>query len=70
MNKSQGQTCERVLIDLRRPYWDHGTGYTALGRTQCAADTAVFVDAECTTHLADGQPRAVMASVFHPELVA
>ena len=44
VNKSQGSTFERDLLDLRGKYWEHGTAYVVLGRSQTAATTGAFVD--------------------------
>jgi len=71
VNKSQGQTCERTLLDLRRPYWEHGHAYVAPGRTQAAQDTGAFVDEwSCVARRGGGAPVPVMAAVCHPELLA
>ena len=71
VNKSQGQTCERTLLDCRRAYWEHGQGYVAPGRTQSAADTGAFVDQwTCVPRAGGGAPVPVLAAVCHPELLA
>ena len=60
-------------FDLRRKYWEHGTGYVALGRTQTAASTGAFVDDASSLVRARNGAQArvpVMAAVCHPELLA
>lgn len=34
INKSQGQTFDKVGVDLRRPVFDHGQLYVAFSRTR------------------------------------
>ena len=70
VNKSQGQTCECTLLDVRRPYWEHGHAYVALGRTQSSNDTAAFVDANTSFRSDDGCTIAIVSCVCHPELLA
>jgi hypothetical protein len=33
VNKAQGKTIERALLDLSKPYWQHGSGFVAPSRT-------------------------------------
>ena len=68
VNKSQGQTCERTLLDLRRSYWEHGQAYTALGRSMTASDTGAFVNASSAIHR-NGRIVPVMAAICLPQLL-
>jgi len=70
VHKSQGQTCERTLLEHRSAYWEHGQAYVALGRTQTAADTGAFVDDSCSVpRTGGGAPVPVMAAICHPQLL-
>merc|ERR1719324_1510535 len=44
VHRSQGQTLERALFDLRHPAFTHGHAYVAISRVHTADDLAVFVD--------------------------
>ena len=48
INRSQGQTLDRILVDLRAPSFSHGPGYVAISRVHDGADCGLFVDAKCT----------------------
>lgn len=45
VNKAQGTTIPRTLLDLRRPYWQHGSGYVAPARVPTRHGCAAYVDA-------------------------
>jgi len=70
VHKSQGQTCERTLIDCRSAYWEHGHAYVACGRTQAAADTGAIVGERSCERSGNGVLVPVVAVVCHPELLA
>ena len=69
INRSQGQTLERALLDLRRPAFAHGHAYVAVSRVHVADDLGVFVDGTCCETRADGSRCAVLASVIYHELL-
>ena len=71
VNKSQGQTCEQTLLDLRSKYFEHGQAYTAVGRTPTAAVTGAFVNDACSMpRQGGGSPVPIMAAICHSELLA
>ena len=71
VNKSQGQTCEATLLDLRSKYFEHGQAYTAAGRTPTAAVTGAFVSDACSVpRPGGGRPVPIMAAICHPQLLA
>jgi hypothetical protein len=71
VHKSQGQTFERDLIDMRGVYWEHGQAYVSLGRTRCASDTGAFVDTNCSMRREGcGPPIPIVAAVCIPQLLA
>lgn len=45
VNKSQGQTLRRVVVDLRSQCFAHGQLYVALSRVRNAADVRFLLDA-------------------------
>ena len=50
VNKSQGTTIPRTLLDLRRAYWQHGEGYVAPARVPTRQGCGVYVDSHsCLT---------------------
>jgi hypothetical protein len=63
-NKSQGQTLERVLLDLRQAPFCHGHLYVGLTRVVKAADIAAF----CCEHQATQDNRVRTTNVYWPEL--
>ena len=70
VNKSQGQTCECTLLDVRRTVLGaRAHAYVALGRTQSSNDTAAFVDANTSFTSDDGRTIAIVSCVCHPELL-
>ena len=44
VNKAQGTTIPCVVLDLRRPYWQHGAGYVAPSRVPTRHGCAAYVD--------------------------
>lgn len=44
INKSQGQTLSRVLLDVRKPVFMHGQLYVALSRVRERSNIAIMVD--------------------------
>ena len=51
INRSQGQTLERALLDLRRPAFSHGHAYVAISRVQVAEAlvSSLTLDTCCVT---------------------
>jgi len=70
INRSQGQTLARVLLDLRHAPFEHGQAYVAISRVRLPAHLAVFVNASCCLDRNDGSRCAVLATVVYPELLA
>jgi hypothetical protein len=56
INRAQGQTLDRILIDLRSPSFSHGQSYVAISRVHDGADCGLVVDASCTTQRGAGVP--------------
>lgn len=69
VNKAQGKTIERALLDLRRPYWQHGSGHVAPSRVPRARDCLAYVDAATASWSAAGLPVPVIRNVVYPGLV-
>ena len=69
INRSMGQTLERVLFDMRRPPFAHGQGYVAVSRVHVADDLGAFVNDGCSERRADGSRCAILASVTYDELL-
>ena len=47
INRSQGQTLDRILLDLRHAPFSHGQAYVAISRVHVAPDCGVFVNDRC-----------------------
>ena len=69
VNKSQGKTIERALLDLRRAYWQHGSGHVAPSRVPLARDCLAYVEAATASWSAAGLPVPVIRNVVYPGLV-
>ena len=69
INRSQGQTLDRVLLDCRRPSFSHGQANVAISRVHLAEDLGVIVNDSCCERLADGTRCAVLANVVYDELL-
>ena len=69
INRSQGQTLDRVLLDCRRPSFSHGQANVAISRVHLAEDLGVVVNDSCCERLADGTRCAVLANVVYDELL-
>ena len=70
INRSQGQTLEGVLLDLRRPAFSHGHANVAISRVHVADDLGVFVNDSCCVIQDDGTRCAVLGNVIYEELLA
>lgn len=70
INRSQGQTLEGVLLDLRRPAFSHGHANVAISRVHVADDLGVFVNDSCCVIQDDGTRCAVLGNVVYEELLA
>ena len=67
INKSQGQTFEKVGIFLRRPCFSHGQLYVAFSRARSFKDVVVKV---CTTHTRGKQNREMYTTnVIYPQIL-
>ena len=69
VNRSQGQTLDKILIDLRHAPFAHGQAYVAISRVHVAADCGAFVNERCCIECA-GVRRAVLGNVVYEELLA
>merc|ERR1711998_106433 len=47
INRSQGQTLTKILLDLRHAPFAHGQAYVAISRVHVAADCGAFIDDTC-----------------------
>jgi hypothetical protein len=68
INKSQGRTIPRSIVDVRRPFWQHGSGHVAFSRVPCSKDSAAFADSESVIYTG-GRPVPVIRNVVYPGLV-
>jgi hypothetical protein len=68
VNKAQGKTIERALLDLRKPYWQHGSAHVAPTRVPCARDCLAFVD-RASSICIGGNIVPVLRNVVFPDLV-
>ena len=68
VNKAQGKTIERALLDLRKPYWQHGSGFVAPSRVPLARNCLAYVDAASST-MQHGARVPVIRNVVFPGLV-
>ena len=68
INRSQGQTLDRVLLDLRRAPFAHGQAYVAISRVHEADECGAFVDDDCCVER-DSRRCAVLGSVAYSELL-
>ena len=69
VNKAQGKTIERALLDLRRPYWQHGSGHVAPSRVPCARDCIAYVDPSTALWTNGAVPVPMIRNVVFPGLV-
>lgn len=69
VNKAQGRTIKRVILDLRQPYWQHGSGYVAPSRVPESKDCLVYVSHHATLWTSEGDIVPVLRNVVYPELV-
>jgi len=60
-NKAQGQTLERVLVDLREPAFSHGHLNVAMSRVRTRSNIALYMD--------DRDTAPMTVSVVYPELL-
>ena len=63
-NKAQGQTCDAVLLDLRKPVFSHGFIYVGLSRVRSLASLLILTADE---HVQTDAP--VVTNIVYPELL-
>ena len=68
INRSQGQTLDKVLLDLRHAPFSHGQAYVAISRVHIAADCGIFANDSCCIER-NGACRTVLGSVIYEELL-
>lgn len=68
INRSQGQTLTKILLDLRHAPFAHGQAYVAISRVHVAADCGAFIDDTCCIER-QGTRCAVLGSVVYDELL-
>jgi len=69
INKSQGKTLLRVLLDLRCEVFGHGQLYVGTGRVTCAAHIAFLVSPDRIRASLDGEV-VLTSNVVYPELLS
>jgi hypothetical protein len=69
INKSQGKTLLRVLLDLRCEVFGHGQLYVGSGRVTCAANIAFLVSPDRIRASLDGEV-VLTSNVVYPELLS
>lgn len=69
INRSQGQTLDGVLLDLRDAALEHGQAYVAISRVHTADELALFVDDNSSLLQPDSTRVGVLACVTYPELL-
>ena len=50
INKSQGQTFENVVIDLRKDFFNHGQSYVALSRVRSWKSVRFYLENQRTNN--------------------
>lgn len=68
INKSQGRTIPRAIVDVRVPFWQHGSAHVAFSRIPQSIDCGVFADADTVVFDTSGRV-AVVRNVVYPGLV-
>jgi ATP-dependent DNA helicase PIF1 len=69
INKSQGKTLLRVLLDLRCEVFGHGQLYVGSGRVTCAANIAFLVSPDRIHASLDGEV-VLTSNIVYPELLS
>jgi hypothetical protein len=69
VNKSQGRTIPRAIVDVRVPFWQHGSAHVAFSRIPRSADCGVFVDHNTVMYDDRGRAVPVLRNVVYPGLV-
>ena len=67
INKSQGQTLDKVGVYLPQPVFGHGQLYVAMSRAKRSEDVTIVVDAERSTF--PGEPGLYTANVVYREVL-
>lgn len=68
VDKAQGKTIHRSIVDLRKPYWQHGKANVALSRVPTSSDCAAYVNGYSCVYVR-GCCVPVLRNVVYPGLV-
>jgi hypothetical protein len=69
-NKAQGQTLERILLDVTRPQHAHGSGYVGPSRVRKSASVGAFVDDPSSERASAEAPRVpVLTNIVYTDLL-
>jgi hypothetical protein len=69
INKSQGRTIPRAIVDMRVPFWQHGSGHVAFSRIPRSVDSGVFTDRDSVMYDERGRAVPILRNVVYPGLV-
>ena len=69
VHKCQGQTLDRVVLDMRQQPFSHGILYVACGRVRNAESLIALVDSAVMTTGEQADLRALVTNLVWPELL-
>ena len=68
-NKSQGQTLETVILDLRRPLFSHGHLYVGMSRVTKYSNLLLYIDEECLSNIQGEIPCPITKNIVYQEVL-